>query len=79
MIRKIWERVRRLFGRKRQSRQDGMVIDDSGLLELRERVAEARSKGECPKEQALEMAERGAELDTQEGLGEIEVVTDGEE
>lgn len=47
--------------------------------EEKKRIAEARSRGECSKEEALEMAERGAELDTQEGLGEIKVVTDQEE
>jgi len=41
----------------------------------KKRVAEARSRGEYPEEEALEMAKRAAELDTQEGLGEIEVVT----
>lgn len=62
MIKEIWERVLRLFGRKSS----------------RKLIAEARSKGECPEETALEMAEQAAELDDQEGLGKIEVVTDKE-
>ncbi|PJE51667.1 hypothetical protein COV28_01990 [candidate division WWE3 bacterium CG10_big_fil_rev_8_21_14_0_10_48_23] len=63
MLRKIWKRALRLFGRKSS----------------RELIAEAHSKGECPEETALEMAEQVAELDDQEGLGEIRVVTDQEE
>jgi hypothetical protein len=63
MIKKNRERVLHLFRRK----------------SLEELVAEARSKGECPEEKALERAEEAAELDYQEGLGEIKVVTDEEE
>lgn len=58
------------------------MIRDIRLRRLwreKKRVAEARSRKECSEEEAIEIAKRAAELNDQEGLGEIKVVTDQEE
>jgi len=54
--------------------QEYMDEKHSALDRVKQAVAKARSRGPVSPERALKMAERAAELDDSEGLGEVRVV-----